>query len=149
MFKKLSLLCLVLMAMSCGKDENVTASKLPADVSVRDGRLAFTSEEKYVSAVTALELMKPAEQKSWLSGFEFKSLANALSSQPNPDAFKLENGMADLPPVMTTILNSDRLIQFGDDVVYYGDKIKYYMKVDDLNKLSDKMDIMKSDRQAN
>jgi len=140
MLKKPFLVLIIVVAFSCQQEITTDVAPVPAEVSVVDGRLVFASEEVYLAKKKEVEYLKPSQREVWISQYKFKT----LHSLGYEGIAKI--GYDNLSPGHLLLLNADRLMQIGSDVVYFGEATKYLMNVEEYNKLVNKSDIMKSDR---
>jgi hypothetical protein len=150
MIKKSFVFLTVVIMLSCQQHDAITtelASSTP-DLEVRDGRLVFTSVEHYADMLSQLDRLHPNERSAWTAKYKFNSLENFLNGVQNRDLFIEENKMQNMGPSHFLVLNEDRLLQIGKDVIYFDEHTKYFMDIDEYDGLSDKSDILKSERTA-
>jgi hypothetical protein len=144
---RLSFIFLVVLLMACQQDQVITQIAQP-DIRVQNGRLVFSSELLYADKLTEIEKMGPAEKAAWVGQYKFSPLSKRLMGIAERQAYLEDHKMANLTPAHFVVLNEDRLIQFGEDVVLFDDHTKYYMNAAEYDQLADKSDIMKSMKTA-
>ncbi|MBT1697643.1 hypothetical protein KK083_12195 [Fulvivirgaceae bacterium PWU4] len=144
MYRKILTLLVLIGLISCQQDELITVDRAPADIEVQDGMLVFASEQVYSKTLLAIERMSPVEQKAWTNQFRFTPLSNLLSDVTNPDKLIETQGLSHLTPAHWLVLNNERRVRIGEVVMYFNDKTKYFMDVNEYNKLTDKRDIARS-----
>ena len=148
MFKKLSIFLSMIVMLACQHDEQIAAQlQVPgADIEARDGMLYFANEDLYQDKLTELERMSVAEKENWIGQFHFKPLRNITRNLKDVEAYAKDQGLEGLIPAHWLLLNENRTVQLGDDIVYYGDGFKYYMTSNDYKNLPDKRAIVNSER---
>ncbi|MBT1696415.1 hypothetical protein KK083_05980 [Fulvivirgaceae bacterium PWU4] len=134
MIKKILYVAVIATATaSCSEPVAPTAHR---DVSVVDGRLVFRDNESFNNLLDGLQSANAAEVIQKLNGFDYVSLEQTVSplygSKDMPVTLQRYNDQ--LPQVYRRLLNSEGIIQIGDDVIKFLDGIKYYQNVNEFGK---------------
>ncbi|MBT1697640.1 hypothetical protein KK083_12180 [Fulvivirgaceae bacterium PWU4] len=138
--KKTSLILITLLCALACSDPGVDPQKATSDVKVIDGRLVFSSEEALIAAFEKLQSGDVVETANWERGHTFNSLKTALEN--DIDNGDLTRSYGEYPLSHQIILNSDGIVQAGEEVILYYGEAKYYLPVAKFNAIKATRDMI-------
>jgi hypothetical protein len=124
MLKKVTLASVFFVFWSCMNYEIPLEEPLKPEPYAQNGRLVFSSTESFINYLGKFEKGNTAELERALSFLAFVPLKTAVHEVT-------ESSIADeFDQAHLSLLNRDRLLQIGEEVILYKNQKKYYLSAD-------------------
>lgn len=146
MKKILPVIFLVLFAWSCEKESYLIEPL--ARIKAIDGRLAFPDEELFINKLAELESASSEAREKWSNSFDYESINGLLNKLIEDDLEGETKEYIDYGQGHKILLNSEGLVQIGNEVILYKNGMKYYLDQEKFNGLENKEDIELSEKRG-